>query len=104
MVELEHLPVPKGNFTPGSECYQICLDWVEECKLLWSISFEEQSCKSKLCSHLDRENWKNTHQVNESHRGTEGRYKRAVKKVRGMDKAKIQRTGSSSKFPLLGAR
>ena len=34
MAELEHLPAPKGNFTPGPECYQKCLDWVEECELL----------------------------------------------------------------------
>ena len=34
MAELEHLPAPKGNFTPGPECYQKCLDWVKECELL----------------------------------------------------------------------
>ena len=34
MAEFEHLPAPKGNFTPGPECYQRCLDWVEECELL----------------------------------------------------------------------
>jgi len=32
--ELEHLPAPKGNFTPGLECYQKCLNWVKECELL----------------------------------------------------------------------
>ena len=34
MAELEHLPAPKGNFMPGPECYQRCLDWFEECELL----------------------------------------------------------------------
>ncbi|PFX23285.1 28S ribosomal protein S18b, mitochondrial [Stylophora pistillata] len=34
MAELQHLPAPKGNFMPGPECYQKCLDWVEECELL----------------------------------------------------------------------
>ena len=34
MAALEHLPAPKGNFTPGPKCYQKCLDWVEECELL----------------------------------------------------------------------
>ena len=34
MAELERLPALKGDFTPGSECYQRCLDWVEECELL----------------------------------------------------------------------
>lgn len=34
MAELEHLRAPKGNFTPGPEYYQKCLDWVEECELL----------------------------------------------------------------------
>ena len=34
MAVSEHLPAPKGNFTPGPECYQKCLDWVEECELL----------------------------------------------------------------------
>ncbi|PFX34396.1 Retrovirus-related Pol polyprotein from transposon 17.6 [Stylophora pistillata] len=33
MAELEHLPAPKGKFTLGPECYQKCLDWVEECEL-----------------------------------------------------------------------
>ena len=36
MAELEHFPVPKGNFTPGPECYQKCLDWVEECEPLFN--------------------------------------------------------------------
>ena len=31
---MEHLPTPKGNFTLAPECYQKCLDWVEECELL----------------------------------------------------------------------
>ena len=34
MAALEHLPAPKGNFTPGPKCYQKSLDWVEECELL----------------------------------------------------------------------
>ena len=34
MAALEHLPAPKGNFTPGPKCCQKCLDWVEECELL----------------------------------------------------------------------
>lgn len=31
---MEHLPAPKEDFTPSPECYQKCLDWVEECELL----------------------------------------------------------------------
>ena len=31
---MEHLQGPKADFTPGSECYQKCMDWVEECELL----------------------------------------------------------------------
>ena len=34
VAELGHLPAPKGNFTSGSECYQKCLDWVEEGEFL----------------------------------------------------------------------
>jgi len=34
MAELEHLPAPKGNFTPGPECYQKFLDWVEGYELV----------------------------------------------------------------------
>lgn len=34
MAELKHLPVPKADFMLGPECYQKCMDWVEECDLL----------------------------------------------------------------------
>ncbi|KAK2557878.1 hypothetical protein P5673_019855 [Acropora cervicornis] len=43
MGELEHLSAPKGNFTPGPECYQKCLDWVEECELLLNGSLASKS-------------------------------------------------------------
>ena len=34
MSELGHLPSPQPDFTPGPDCYQKCIDWVEECELL----------------------------------------------------------------------
>ncbi|PFX17550.1 Uncharacterized protein K02A2.6 [Stylophora pistillata] len=70
----------------------------------WSASFEEQSCESKLCSHLGRKSWKNTRQVPKSHHCTERRSKRALQKVRGADKAKILYTCSRIKLPPAGAR
>lgn len=36
MAEMEHLQALKMDFTPGPECYQKCLDWVEEWELLLS--------------------------------------------------------------------
>ena len=68
-----------------------------------AISFEEQSRERKLCSHLGRENWKNTHQVTESHCRKEGRSKCAVN-VCGVNRAKLQCTCSSNKLPQSGAR
>ena len=34
MAKTEHLPAPKADFTQGPDCYQKCMDWVEECELL----------------------------------------------------------------------
>ncbi|RMX49495.1 hypothetical protein pdam_00023953 [Pocillopora damicornis] len=47
MVALEHLPAPKGNFTPGPECYQTCLDWVKECELLLNVPLASKSKAAK---------------------------------------------------------
>ena len=99
MAELEHLPAPKGNFTPGPECYQKCLDWVEECELLLNGPLASKSKAVKANYVLIWAGKTGRTHNTESHRGSEGRPKRAVKKVRGVDKAKIQRTCSSSKFP-----
>lgn len=44
MAEREHLPVSKADFTPGPECYQKCMDWVEEiCELLLNDSLAVKS-------------------------------------------------------------
>ena len=67
---------------PGPECYKKGLDWVEECEL---------ASKSKPVKANYVLISKSTQQVNESHRGAEGRSKCPVKKLRGVDKAKIQR-------------
>ena len=34
MAGLGHLPSPRADFTPGPDCYERCIDWVEECELL----------------------------------------------------------------------
>ena len=47
MVALEHLPAPKGNFTPGPKCYQTCLDWVKECELLLNVPLASKSKAAK---------------------------------------------------------
>ena len=63
-----------------------------------AISFEEQSRERQLCSHLGRENWKNTHQVTKSHHRTEGRSKRAVKKFVEWTKPKSNALAAAANF------
>jgi len=69
MAELEHLPAPKGNFTPGPDCYQKCLDWVEECELLLNgpLASKSKAVKANYVLSWGRKNWKNAHKVTESH-------------------------------------
>ena len=106
MAELEHLPAPKGNFTPGPECYQRCLDWVEECELLLNgpLASKSKAVKANYvliwAGKTGRTHIKSLNLTTEQ----KGDPSVLLKKVRGVEKAEIQRTCSRIKLPPPGAR
>ena len=90
MVAMEHLPAPKGNFTPGPECYQTCLDWVKECELLLNVPLASKSKAVKATYVLIWAGKGGRTHIKSLNLTMEEKGDRSVLNVRGVEKAEIQ--------------